>query len=359
MSSRLTIECIDQIEGFAELKGEWSQLASARASPLMSHAWFYCAAKTLHTRDRLWIVVARRGGRISGVAPLVQVRRGANVWLELIGARHLCEPSGLPAEDPDSLMELCSAIASKRLPVALQRVDPSSNVLSAFRKAGRWRGITVRVRSASTLWVATDKEWPGIQSKISARRRADLRRARRALETIGPVRIECLRPGPEAVTAALDSAFEIEAASWKSRAGTAVVCREPMRRFFEEMSRSFATSGNLEVRFLHAGDECVAMQLGLEYGNRWWDLKIGYDEAYAKASPGMQLTAGGLMLASERRLASHEFLGSPADWERRWASGERSLESVIFYPFSAHGACAIAIDLYEYCMRAFKKIQRE
>jgi len=92
------------------------------------------------------------------------------------------------------------------------------------------------------------------------------------------------------------------------------------------------------------GGIAVGMQLAVEHEGSLWLLKIGYDPAYAKCSPGNLLMLYTLGDAARRGLRSYEFLGSVAPWTATWTTELRPFLSVRFYPRSVQGVLALAQD---------------
>ena len=60
------------------------------------------------------------------------------------------------------------------------------------------------------------------------------------------------------------------------------------------------------------------MQMAVEDGGGLWLLKIGYDRAYGRCSPGMLLMRETIRYAAEAGLGRYEFLGCSATWTRVW-----------------------------------------
>ena len=88
----------------------------------------------------------------------------------------------------------------------------------------------------------------------------------------------------------------------------------------------------------------VAMQLAVERANRLWLLKIGYDEEFARCSPGQLLMLEVMRHAAHDGLAAVEFLGSEAPWTRAWTRHERPCVAAAFYPRRARSALPLVRD---------------
>jgi len=117
-----------------------------------------------------------------------------------------------------------------------------------------------------------------------------------------------------------------------------------MRQFFLRYATLAAESGLVRFSFLDLDAKAVAAQLSVEYADRLWVLKIGYDEAWSRLSPGWQLMAETVRYAFDRKLKSFEFLGSDEAWLHRWDTEDRELSTLASYPATVLGMYGLAID---------------
>jgi CelD/BcsL family acetyltransferase involved in cellulose biosynthesis len=178
-----------------------------------------------------------------------------------------------------------------------------------------------------------------------ARRVRDLRRARRRAEAIGRVTAEVVTPLAGELEARLHEALQVEAAGWKGRRGTAIASDPRLGPFFVRYATDVQAQGILRLCFLRIGGRAAAMQLAIEWRQRFWLLKIGYSEEFARCSPGSLLMLETLRYAARRGLRSYELLGSVEPWTRAWTRHTRACVSVQVYPGSLSGAARFATDL--------------
>src|SRR5262249_16919781 len=147
----------------------------------------------------------------------------------------------------------------------------------------------IRRRLSGFPWIPLDAGWMSPEDRLNPGRQSDLRRARRIAETIGEVRVNVFSPAPEDLAALLGEAFEVEAARRKGRGGSALARGRIRPAFFRRYAAAACRRGILRLGFLRIGGQTAAMQLGVEWGGRFWLLKIGFDEAFARCSPGTLL----------------------------------------------------------------------
>jgi len=262
--------------------------------------------------------------------------------LELAGSGPTGEPADLLSNSPDALGELAERLAGVGRPILLPRAPETSATIDALRAAVGRRGV-VRVSSGSghpTIELGDDWREPG--GGLSSSRRSSLRRARRRAEQLGELSIELLSPAPHEVGPLLDEAFAVEARSWKGAAGTALAQTPTLAGFFRRYAAEAAARGILRLEFLRIDGSAVAMQLGVEWQQRIWLLKIGYDESYAPASPGQLLLAESVADAARRELDSYELLGTAAKWTEPWAPLVNPCAEVTAYPATRHGYVSLA-----------------
>lgn len=327
------------ITTLAELDAEadrWGPLDAAAVSPPQRLSWIRACA-TSFARE-LRFVVVERDGELAAVAPLV-AKDGV---LELVGARDLYEPADFAYRDEESLASLARELTMRKERVVIPRIVAASPTVAALRRAFRGRGgLFVRPVGATPVVRLGDVD---PEERFGSRRRSDLRRARRRAEGVGEVIAEVAQPSPAEVAALLEQFSAVEAAGWKGEEGTALVNDPDRRRFFDEYARAAAAEGSLRVASLRIGDDIAAMQLAVEQSGRLWLLKIGYDERFARCSPGTLLLLETVRWASGAGLEAVELLGTREPWTRLWADEARDCVALHAYPATLRGAGSLVSD---------------
>jgi len=133
----------------------------------------------------------------------------------------------------------------------------------------------------------------------------------------------------------------VEASSWKGRQGTALACDPAQGAFYRRYAAAACRKGILRLCFLRIGDHTAAVEFAVEAEERFWLLKMGYDEAFARCSPGMLLLRETVREAANRGLRSFEFLGFPEGWIRMWTERVRPCLSIWAYPATPSGMAAL------------------
>jgi hypothetical protein len=131
----------------------------------------------------------------------------------------------------------------------------------------------------------------------------------------------------------------LEAAAWKRDAGTAIACDPDITRFYVTYALRAADRGWLRLHFLTSGATRVAFDYSLQYRNRMFLLKVGYEPAFAPYSPSNLLLARVLENAFEQGLDRYDFLGENADWKQCWANQSTPNYWLFVFAGTAKGRC--------------------
>lgn len=331
------IEVITDLERLRSLADDWDRLAAPMHNPLLQYDWFLHCAESLDDAYRLQVHVYREGPEVRAIAPLVVAPRGNVTWLEILGAAELYEPTDLLFQDPDSLHHLLQALVRQQLPVNLQRVPNESPTLIQARAARRGRGLVLVRQNAGSSYLPITSDWESMHESIARKWRAEFRKKRIRAERLGTISVDIDCPTGSTLVQKLDECIRIEASGWKSRNGTAIRDRPFLRRFVRSYAATASHRGTLRICILRVAGQGVAMKIGVEFQNRLWFLKTGYDEDWMHISPGMLLTHEMIRYAFSKKLAGYEFLGSEEAWQHAWPVAVHPYSSVLIYPFSFHG----------------------
>ena len=267
-----------------------------------------------------------------------------NRWA-LPGTLETGEPADLPWQDEASALTLAQELARQPLPLDIARVPLGSPSLEALRKAFRGCGWVHLQPAGGSPFIALDTSWHQPESHFNAGRQSDFRRARRRAQAAGELGFEVLTPAPGAgLDPLLAQAYEVESRSWKGTGGTALVHDKLLGPFYRSLSHAAAQEGLLRLCFMRIDGRPVAMQLALQFERRFWLMKIGFDAAFARCSPGQLLMLHTIGHAAMQGLDSYEMLGSAAPWTATWTRTLRPFVRVRAYPASWAGARAFWVD---------------
>lgn len=323
----------------------WNAVARGRRTPMHQHVWAKAAAEALSPDAPIRVLCAGDPDRPAALAAFSY--SGAPLpRLRLLGAEELGEPAEVICREPGALDPLAEELARAGLAVGFGHYPADTPFIEALRRAFRGRGVVAEraLPQRAAPRIALDESWRRPEEKLNARRRGDLRRMRRHAEALGDVIVDALAPGPADAPALLEEAFAVEAQSWKGRSGTAIARDEKLARFYRAYGRLAAAEGSLRLFFLRIGGVAAAMQIAVETESALWLLKIGYNEKYARCSPGNILMRDSIAYAAENGLSAFEFLGKESPWTELWTSEARLVRALRCYPASPAGLGALAAD---------------
>ncbi len=339
------IETIGQMEQLESIAPEWNELASRHESPLLQFGWFRAGADAFGGRQTPSVYIAKTNGTIDAIAGLSSVTIAGFRKIEMMGASVLREPTGFLYRNEESLGGLLEHILTSGCPVVLHRIasdSPENRLLRSL--CARHRILRITRRSA-TPWIPITTDWNTYERSISSSRRSSLRRSRRRADELGKVTFDFRSPRFEEVDAMLEEVFAVEAAGWKGREGTAMKSRSALREFFLFYTRT-ATNNNLaRICSMRLNGKAIAVLLGVEFADRFWVLKIGFDEQWASCSPGILLMHEVIRWAFEHRLRAFEFLGSDEPWLHMWTDHVHEYDTQWMYPMTPSGLFWLSIDM--------------
>ncbi|HEU4514602.1 MAG TPA: GNAT family N-acetyltransferase [Nocardioidaceae bacterium] len=281
------------------------------------------------------------------ILPLVRPRR--RPWrLELLSARELAEPVDVVASDTTSVDSLASALAARGENVFLRRVPAGSALVPSLEHAYRRRGTVIVGATSPSPVLPIDETWAEPERHMGKRRRSDLRRARRRAEELGKVEYDLVAPTEAELDGYLDELVAVESHGWKGRASTALAHQAAQQQFFRSYARAAAREGELRLSFLRIDDQVAAAQLAVHRAAALWLLKIGYDEQFARCSPGTLLLLEAVATAALQGARNVEFLGMAKPWTARWTTSERSYVRVLAYARTPSAMPCLVEDTYRF-----------
>jgi len=336
------------------LAGPWNELAEPFKTPLLRYEWFAACAEALCGSGRLYVIVNNGKQGINGIAALGLIQDRGLQKLALLGTPYIGEPSGLLYRDEKSLLELIDELIRIKKPIILSRVRSGSLESIKLQERNRWNSFTVVRKNVGSPFLPISHTWDEFERSLSSRKRYDLRRARKRAEGLGKVQFEIILPGPDNLDHYLEEVFLVEASGWKGRTGTAIQFDKRLNHFFRLYSEAAARLGTLRLCFLRINHKPVAVLLAVQYFNRFWAIKLGYDESFSRCSPGILLMNETIRYAFDNRLEAYEFLGNDEHWIHMWTEQNHSYLTARIYPFSPSGQFSLVMDIGAVLLKKMK-----
>jgi CelD/BcsL family acetyltransferase involved in cellulose biosynthesis len=308
---------------------EWNRLATLAGSPFLTYEWVSSWWEALGDGQLLCALLpspdgSLRGGACCRLSPAGQLTSTTE-------SAYSYEWSVM-AEDDAARRDVWDAIArfgARRIHLDLlpDRPDGAGAACDGLARGG-YR--LIRSRSEVSPYLPLPDSWEELLGSISKNLRHKWRRSRRALDRNGGLvlRTTCNEADVERD---LDIFLGLEAAGWKGRAGTAIVCDPRAELLYRTFARAAARQGWLRLSILESHGTPVAAAYGCAFAGRAFRLKSAFDEHYAEHSPGLVLLAEELQRSIDEGLTEYDFLGSAEFHKLRWGSQTRDRVTVRGY----------------------------
>jgi CelD/BcsL family acetyltransferase involved in cellulose biosynthesis len=343
-----------QLVEFSSLSpAAWDAGQAKPHSLMQTHDWLQTAAEIYGYEGQNKTLIVGDSDAPTAMASFRNC--GAMRGLRLAGAIDVGESVEALFADDAAFDDLLRGMVQLGVAVDLGHYPTRNDVSRRLRKAGTGRGLTIvrRLSQKAMPSLPLDENWKKPLQQCSRSRRQQYRRKWRKAEAIGPVSLEILSPNVAEVDPLFDRIMAVEARSWKGREGTALLQDDKQAAFFLSFGRKMAAKGLLRLCFLTVAGQDAAMSFATVWDNRFWAIKVGYDESFAPVSPGEALLVQLIRHSAEQDYTSFEFCGKDAPWTRAWAEHSLEIEAIRFYPFTVFGLGRLAIDI---CQMAKQRI---
>ena len=322
----------------------WSAGTIAPRTLMQTQDWLRTAAEVYGEEGRNPALIA--GDPASPGALALFRNSGPLGGLRLAGAIDVGESVEALYADDAALDALAMGMTRLGVAIDLGHYPSRSGISRRLKAAAGRRGLIVsRMLDRMAMpSLALDESWAEPLEKCGRSRRQQFRRKWRKAEAIGPVEVEIACPVDADVDPLFDRIMAVEANSWKGRTGTALLHDPRQAEFFRRFGRKMAAKGMLRLCFLTIDGRDAAMTYATQWDNRFWAIKVGYDEGFAAVSPGEALLVELIRHAAGQGNSAFEFCGKDAPWTRAWADDAMAIEAIRYYPFTARGLGRLALD---------------
>jgi len=327
------VRVISEFQEFLNLEPVWNDLVDRAGvtHPFLEHCWIRTWWECFGHGTLLHILVVSEGPRTLAIAPLIMSRtKMYGIPIRRLGFfynSHVPRADFIVAHGRADAYELIwkqirAAYAWDVL--QLCQLTESSQTLGRLQQLAREDGLQTGLwKSGASPRVQLGRGWDEYQQTLPAKHRSNLRNRFKRLNQVGPAELDTVTGG-ERRPALLQEGLRLESAAWKGEAGTAILADRDITRFYELLSQRAAAHGWLRLNFLRAAGRAVAFDYSLEYRNRIFLLKLGYDPEFSPYSPSNLLLATALKQAFAQGVAEYDFLGEEAEWKRCWTSDVQS-----------------------------------
>jgi CelD/BcsL family acetyltransferase involved in cellulose biosynthesis len=341
--TELTLDVVDDEAGFAELRGDWADVASADPDTNVFLTWQWAQTWWRHfgaaaDGHELHIVVVRDSQGVVGIAPLFRSRVGVGP-LAVPALQRINHDSGdyggmLLTRRADEAV----ALLVDHLGAQLQR-DVAVVVLSRLASDARFTALLgdELVRHAATIETLVEQLgeaclFTDVRSGFSLAKQAKKHKIRQRLRRLGEQHgdVTFVEHTGDSLDAGLDRLVSLHDRRWEELDEPMQgLLAEPARRaFLLDAIRALDTEGMVTLLSIEAAGTPVAVELDFVHENRVFLFKGAFDPAFAAFSPGQLLHHRVFEDGLADGIDVFDFCRGDAQYKRRWANGERHLSTV-------------------------------
>ncbi len=214
-----------------------------------------------------------------------------------------------------------------------------------LRAAMRGQGIAChRDLCEYSPYVDCSRPWDDYWQSLGRSSRATWGRRERRLVRDRDARLQVYSEWA-AVAPLWERLLEIEASGWKGEMGTAIAQSPVTRQFYTRLAQALADAGRLRLFTLEIPAQgIIAFELTEFSDGVLYQLKVGYDQAWHKHSPGQALRVQLLRWAfAQPDVRAFDMLGGggkAAAVKRKWATDATRLETLYLFRPSLPGRLA-------------------
>lgn len=348
---KLTIEKINQIEGFLKIKDDWSRLLeiSPQKSIFLTWDWLNIWWCHFSTRKKFHILIARDADKIVGIAPLmiVTVKR---LGLKFKMLRSLGSPdidiTGFitEGENKEIVNALINAIKETSEDWDIFELGEFSNdIFDPFQIDNHFSKISFlsRIMIKNHIFIPTSGNWDIYYKSLPKHLRRSLKRKERMLQEEDKI-VEFQRFNRGSVRKEhFNTIFSIgEKAIFSELYGS-----DELKNFYMAMERSEMVQKEIDISFLLINKIPVAFEYGFLYNNIYEAWRGSYSADYRDYSPGNLLFLNLLKENFKSGIFGVDLLRGEHDYKKRWRGSNRIYTLLWIVPRKNILACAFYIWL--------------
>lgn len=329
VTAKVEIGGMDLVEHLAE---RWGELCDETNSlPFHRPEWIAAYLKAFEPESQVVLMTASAGDKLVAVLPLTRKR----AWFAGIPMWKLAGAGNIHSTQFDIVRTSCEAGEAaipafwnllKRMPVwnmlELPLLAKNGAGLRLIQRASKDGCQTMSVRFSECPVLRMEKDEKGQLNWLhgtSRHFRHELRRYARILaRELGEEPRLVRRTNPD--REALEQFYELEAAGWKGREGSAIKCTPQTRSFYDRIARVGAAGGYFCLHSLEANNRMLAGAFSVQTADCLYPLKIAYDESLRRGGPGHVMFDRILEECAHKGITRLFFGGRNDAYKMKWTS---------------------------------------
>ena len=321
---------IGRDEVIHRLANRWQKLCEeTRSAPFHRPEWIAAYLRAFEPNSEIVVLTANAGERLVAVLPMVRKR----CWYAGVPLVKLTGAANVHSVRFEILRSACAAgkASIQALWHTLKGMSgwhvlefpyfPRNGACEELLARANQDGYltsTLPIQDSPILRMQPDGNgrltWLGGTSRHF---RHELRRYARVLEAetgAKPKITRWMHPDPTA----LQQFFDLEAAGWKGREGSAISCEPETRAFYDQIARQGADRGYFSLHALEVNGTLAAGAFSVMTQDCFFPMKIAFSEALRRGGPGHLLFNSILEECAGNRIPELFFGGSRDHYKELW-----------------------------------------
>lgn len=321
------LSTIDSAEEFLALADQWGELSeNAEADmPFTTFEWYKAWWQYFSKDKEMRLLVVHTSGdsqALVAVLPLMfdageRVRKGS-IWANTHSFRVgiLCHREHLEA-----LGEFTRYLGNSRDWEGLRIPYLHSTLLvhEAFKKyLDRDKLKYISTAGMQSPWLEVEGAFQDQMKALSRSRRETLNRKKRKMLNKSGGTVEITVGNVADIEQRLEHCWDISRNTWKERKGSSIASDKQRMAFYEAIAQS--PREWLVLGLLYIDGKPVAFEYNLLHKGTIYNLKLGFNEDFAKLSPGIVLRLSLLEWVYENNVEKYDYMGNTADYKTMFST---------------------------------------
>lgn len=321
-------EVINNFEDFLRLEGQWNSLLveSDQDEALMTHEFFCSWWETFGKDHEMLVVLVWENEELIAIAPLMRRKvkwRGAKAEVISCMANIQSNRTGL----------IIKGNRKNILSETLRFFKASEVYFDMFQLNYILKGSWTEINIIDTLqtcgykyremphnfspFISIKLDWQEYKKDRSRNFRHKLNRLNNLYRRLEDFNV--IKYSNDKIEDAINEVFSISEKSWQYDKDSFLVSTKKEQHFLYNLAIKMAEKGYLNIWVLKIREIPVAFVFNLTYKKRIYSLKIGYDQAYSKFSPGEFLISKAIQDSFDNGYHEYDWLGTNLPFKMRWA----------------------------------------
>lgn len=353
----MNVERIDSLEQFEGIRDVWNRLleASPAANVFLSWEWLYAWWKVYGAGKELYVLVARDGDEVVGLAPFFRSRRSVPPLKTLqfmasepedLGSDYLdliLHPQN-PAETLAALLDYLEHNDDWDA-IRLSEIPEASFTVEHLQQLWGDKYACLSRISQTCPYVKLPQTWDDFLYSIGARTRKNIRQAMRRFERDG-FRIEHIA-GVDHLAEAMEHIIRLNEARARNKDIPSPFADTRFCEFHRRVAAELGRNGYAGIYLMRQNGDIIAGKYLYSFGRRRFGYMTAIDDRFARLSPGVGLLARCIEDAIAQGMEEFDLLRGRESWKYHWTTEDR--HTLIF---EIYGKAPAAMASYS--MKALK-----